>query len=145
MKTMRKNLILMTFVLPALLFYSVFVLISASGGFFYSLTNWNGLNPAYTMVGLANYREALGDDPVFIRSLFFTLKYVAAMVLLQNGIALALAFLVEGRKKDKSFFRTLFFMPNMISLIIGGYMWMFIFTKVLPFIAERTFLNFLDQ
>ncbi len=145
MKTLRKNLMLLTFVMPALIFYLVFVLVSASGGFFYSLTNWNGLNPAYNMVGLANYREALSDDPVFIRSLLFTLKYVIVMVVLQNGIALTLALLVEGRKKDKPFFRTLFFMPNMISLIIGGYMWMFIFTKVLPFIAELTFLNFLDQ
>lgn len=145
MKTTRKNLTLLTFVMPALLFYTVFVLVSASGGFYYSLTNWNGLNPAYTMVGIENYREALTDDPVFIRSLLFTLKYVVAMVVLQNGLALALAMLVEGRRKDKPFFRTLFFMPNMISLIIGGYMWMFIFTKVLPFIAEKTFLNFLDQ
>jgi raffinose/stachyose/melibiose transport system permease protein len=36
-------------------------------------------------------------------------------------------------------------MPNMISLIIGGFMWMFIFTKVLPSIVERTGLGFLDQ
>jgi len=145
MKRLRENTILLTFVLPAFLFYFLFVLVSASGGLYYSLTNWNLLNRSYDMVGLANYVEALTDDPVFIQSLLFTLKYVGAMVVLQNGLALLLAVLVEGRKKDKPFFRTLFFMPNMLSLIIGGFMWMFIFTRVLPYVAEHTALKFLDQ
>lgn len=145
MKRLRENAILLTFVLPAFLFYFLFVLVSASGGIYYSLTNWNLLNRSHDMVGLANYVEALTDDPVFIQALLFTLKYVGAMVVLQNGLALLLAVLVEGRKKDKPFFRTLFFMPNMLSLIIGGFMWMFIFTRVLPYIAEHTALKFLDQ
>lgn len=145
MKRSRENAKLLTFVLPAFLFYFLFVLVSASGGIFYSLTNWNLLNRSYNMVGLSNYVEALTDDPVFIQALLFTLKYVGAMVVLQNGLALFLAVLVEGRKKDKPFFRTLFFMPNMLSLIIGGFMWMFIFTRVLPYLAGHTVLKFLDQ
>jgi raffinose/stachyose/melibiose transport system permease protein len=145
MKRLRENAILLTFVLPAFLFYFLFVLVSASGGIYYSLTNWNLLNRSFDMVGMANYVEALTDDPVFIQALLFTLKYVGAMVLLQNGLALLLAVLVEGRRRDKSFFRTLFFMPNMLSLIIGGFMWMFIFTRVLPYLAEHTVLKFLDQ
>lgn len=145
MKRLRENAILLTFVLPAFLFYFLFVLVSASGGIYYSLTNWNLLNRSFDVVGMANYVEALTDDPVFIQALLFTLKYVGAMVVLQNGLALLLAVLVEGRKKDKSFFRTLFFMPNMLSLIIGGFMWMFIFTRVLPYLAEHTVLKFLDQ
>jgi raffinose/stachyose/melibiose transport system permease protein len=145
MKRLRENAILLTFVLPAFLFYFLFVLVSASGGIYYSLTNWNLLNRSFDVVGMANYVEALTDDPVFIQALLFTLKYVGAMVLLQNGLALLLAVLVEGRRRDKSFFRTLFFMPNMLSLIIGGFMWMFIFTRVLPYLAEHTVLKFLDQ
>lgn len=141
----KKKLIMLLFVMPALLFYTAFVLLPASGGFWYSLTNWNGLNPTYKMVGLSNYVEALTDDLYFINSLLFTLKFVFFMVLLQNTIALLLAVLVESRQKSKGLLRTIFFMPNMISMIIGGFIWMFIFTEVLPFIAANTIFKFLDQ
>jgi len=144
-KKRREALILIAFVSPAFLFYLIYVLVPAGGGFWYSLTNWNGLNPTYELVGFSNYREALLEDKVFLKSIFFTLKYVVFMVVLQNVIALTLAALIESRKKTKVLFRTICFMPNMISLIIGGLMWMFIFTKVLPIIAENTGMLFLDQ
>jgi raffinose/stachyose/melibiose transport system permease protein len=144
-KKQKDIIMLLAFTAPALIFYLIFVLAPAAGGMWYSLTDWNGLNPTYNMVGFANYKEALFDDMVFKKSILFTLKYVGYMVVLQNVIALFLAVLIESRKKTKMFFRTICFMPNMISLIIGGLMWMFIFTKVLPFIAENTFMKFLDQ
>ncbi|MCL6603875.1 MAG: sugar ABC transporter permease [Paenibacillus sp.] len=127
------------------MFYVVFTIAPAFGGVWYSLTNWNGLNPTYQMVGFSNYNEALGNDPYFIKSIGFTLKYVIVMVVLQNVIALLLAVFVESRRKSKVLFRTIFFMPNMLSLIIGGFMWVFIFTKVLPVIAKKTGLLLLDQ
>jgi raffinose/stachyose/melibiose transport system permease protein len=146
MSKKKKDIVmLLAFTAPALVFYLMFVLAPAAGGMWYSLTDWNGLNPTYNMVGFANYKEAVFDDIVFKNSVLFTLKYVGYMVVLQNVIALFLAVLIESRKKTKMFFRTICFMPNMISLIIGGLMWMFIFTKVLPFIAENTFMKFLDQ
>ena len=144
-KHWRNQGTMLLFVLPALLFYAAFVLVPAIGGFWYSLTDWNGLNPTYRMVGWSNYVEALTADRYFIQSLLFTLRFVFYMVVLQNLIALLLAVLVESRNKGRILLRTLFFMPNMISMIIGGFMWMFIFTRVLPFIADQTILAFLDQ
>ena len=141
----KQSIILLAFVLPALLFYAVFTIAPAFGGVWYSLTNWNGLNPTYQMVGFSNYIEALGNDPYFIKSIWFTFKYVILMVVLQNAIALLLAVFVESRRRSKVLFRTIFFMPNMLSLIIGGFMWVFIFTKVLPVIAEKTGWLLLDQ
>ena len=141
----KQTVTLLLFVLPALLFYAAFMLASTFGGVWYSLTNWNGLNPTYKMVGFANYIEALTEDPDFLKSILFTLKYVIFMVILQNVIALLLAVLVESRRRSKVGFRTIFFMPNMISMIIGGFMWMFIFTKVLSFIGQHTVLHFLDH
>lgn len=141
----KRTVILLAFILPALLFYTVFVLAPAFGGVWYSLTDWNGVNPAYRLVGFANYREALTNDDYFLDSIGFTLKYVVCMVVLQNALAILLAVLIESRRRSKSFFRTVFFMPNMISLIIGGIMWLFIFTKVLPYLAVHTGMFFLDQ
>jgi len=144
-KNVKQVIILLAFVFPAILFYFVFVLAPTFGGVWYSLTNWNGLNPTYNLVGFSNYIEALTDDPYFLDSIWFTLKYVIFMVVLANFIAILLAVLIETQKRGKVWFRTIFFMPNMISLIIGGFMWMFIFTKVLPYIAENTIFHFLDQ
>jgi len=133
------------FVMPALLFYILFVLIPAAGGVWYGMTNWNGLNPDYRFVGLSNYVEALTEDRVFLDSVLFTLKYVFFMVVLQNALALLLAVLIEGRKQGKVLFRTTLFMPNMISMVIGGFVWLFIFTQVLPEIARSGIFSFLDQ
>ncbi|MFC5529704.1 carbohydrate ABC transporter permease [Cohnella yongneupensis] len=141
----RRAVTLIAFIFPALLFYAVFTLAPAFGGAWYSLTDWNGLNPTYHMVGFSNYTEAFTQDGSFIDSIWFTLKYVIFMVILQNVISLALAVFVESRGRSKVWFRTIFFMPNMISLIIGGFMWMFIFTKVLPVVAAKLGLRFLDQ
>ncbi|WP_040951846.1 carbohydrate ABC transporter permease [Gorillibacterium massiliense] len=141
----KRTVILLAFVFPALLFYAVFVLAPAFGGVWYSLTDWNGVNPHYRMVGFANYIEAITDDTYFLQAIWFTLKYVVCMVVLQNVLAILLAVLIETRRRSKAFFRTVFFMPNMISLIIGGFMWLFIFTKVLPYIAGHTGLTFLDR
>lgn len=142
--TWRKTWMLLAFVVPALAFYATFTLAPAIGGMWYSLTDWNGLNPVYRMVGLANYMEAVSDR-FFLRSLGFTAKFVMYMLVLQNVLAILLAVLVEAMGRSKVWFRTIFFMPNMLSLIIGGFMWMFIFTRVFPYLAGKTGWAFLDQ
>ncbi|AZK48534.1 carbohydrate ABC transporter permease [Paenibacillus lentus] len=144
-KGYRKYLSFFAFLAPAFIIYTIFLLIPTLGGMFYSLTDWNGLNPAYDFVGFANFVEILRADPDFLNSLWFTLKYVVIMVVLQNVFALFLAVLIESKRRSKGFFRTIFFMPNMISLIISAFMWSFVFTQVLPQIAEKTMLTFLDQ
>ncbi|MGL1890150.1 MAG: sugar ABC transporter permease [Spirochaetaceae bacterium] len=140
-----ESLKLFAFICPALIFYTLFVLIPAFGGIWYSFTNWNGLNPNYKIVGLSNYIEIITEDKYFIKSIIFTLKFVIYMVILQNVLALLLALLIENRKKSKFVFRTLFFMPNMISMIISGFIWMFIFTKVLPGVSGDGIFSFLNQ
>ncbi len=141
MKKSNRNLTL--FILPALLFYAIFTLAPAFGGIWYSFTNWNGLNPNYELIGFRNF-EVLLKDKNFFNSIWFTVKFVGIMVVLQNVIALSLAVLIETRMKTKTLFRTLAFMPNMISMIIGGFMWMFIFTRALPTIANMLNIAALD-
>lgn len=145
MKGKRKeNLTLVVFVLPAFIVYAVFKLWPSIIGLYYGMTNWNGLKKTYDFVGLANYIEVF-QDTYFLDSIWFTFKYVIVMVLVANLIALTLAVLIESRRRAKGLLRTVFYMPNMISMVIGGYMWMFIFTQVIYYIADNTSLKFLDQ
>lgn len=143
-KKTHPNLKLLLFCAPALLVYFIFKLYPAVSGIFYALTDWNGLNKTFHFVGLSNFVEIM-EDTYFWKSILFTLKYVAATLVLSNVAALVLAVAIESRPKGKSFFRTVFYMPNMISMVIGGYMWMFIFTKVLYYMADNWGWKILDK
>jgi raffinose/stachyose/melibiose transport system permease protein len=140
----KENRILLVYVLPALIVYLLFKLYPAILGFYYSLTDWNGIDQSYEMIGWANFKE-LFADVYFWESIQFTLKYVVVILVISNVLALLLAVLIESRAKGRGLFRTLFYMPNMISMIIGGYMWVFIFTRVIYYLADNWGLAFLDQ
>jgi raffinose/stachyose/melibiose transport system permease protein len=132
------------FIGPAFIFYLAFMLIPSIGAGYYSLTNWNGLARVSSFIGFDNYVEAFTEDPDFVNSIWFTLKYTAIVLVFQNVIALFLAVMIESRTRAKSFFRTIFFMPNMISLIISAFMWVFIFTIALPELSKYG-LSILNQ
>ena len=139
------SLSLLLFCAPAITFYLVFMFYPLLSAFFYSLTDWNGLFRTYNMVGLSNYIEAFTKDARFHHALSYTFRYVIAIVTIENVLALMIAMLVENRRKAKGLFRTLFFMPNILSIYIGSLMWLFIFTRIFPQIAERSVFTFLDQ
>jgi raffinose/stachyose/melibiose transport system permease protein len=140
----RENLSLLIFVAPAFIVYFIFKLYPTISGVYYSMTSWNGLTKTKQFIGLANYIEIFSDT-YFWRSMLFTSKYVVVMLLVANIAALCLAVAIESRSKAKGFFRTLFCMPNMISMIIGGYMWNFIFTKVLYYLADHWGMTIFDK
>jgi raffinose/stachyose/melibiose transport system permease protein len=143
-KRYHSNRWLILFVLPAFTLYAIFVLVPAFGGIYYSMTNWNGLNPTYSYVGFSNYRELIQDEN-FLNSIRFTAKYVLYMVILQNGIALGLALFIESVRRGRIIFRTIYFFPNMISMIIGAFIWVFIFTRLMPYAADVLSLECLRQ
>ena len=144
-KTRQQNRSLLLFTLPALIVYALFKLYPAFSGIFYAMTDWNGINKTWSFIGLANFARVLKDE-YFWQSILFTFKYVAVMVVVANVIALTLAVAIETRRHARGVFRTVFYMPNMISMVIGGYMWMFIFTKVLYYLADNyNGFSFLDH
>ena len=140
----KKNIILLLFCAPALTVYILFKLYPAVTGMFYALTNWNGLKKESEFIGLLNFVEIFSDH-YFWNSVLFTFKYTIAMVIVSNIVALALAVAVESRRRTKALFRTVLYMPNMISLVIGGYMWMFILTKVFYYLADSWGWRFLEH
>lgn len=141
----RKNLVLLACVAPAFICFAVVKLIPSISGFWYSLTNWNGINPNKNFIGLANFIEIFSSDAAFWGTFLFTLRYTLWAVLLINLTALAFAVAIESLGKTKSLFRTLFYLPNMISLIIGGYMWNFIFTQVVYHFSDVWGWAFFDR
>ncbi len=139
------NMQVLLFVAPAFTVFAVIKLVPAVLGLGYSLTNWNGIYPDHRFIGLDNFIELFTQDSDFWTALGFTLRYGIWIVLLTNLAALGLALAVESLKKNKGLFRTIFYLPNMISMIIGGYMWNFVFTQVVYHFVDSWGWSFLDH
>ncbi len=141
----KPNMRVLLFAAPAFIVFAAIKLVPAALGLGYSLTNWNGINPDHRFIGFANFIELFTQDGDFWTALGFTLRYGIWIVLLTNLAALGLALAVESLKKGKGLFRTIFYLPNMMSMIIGGYMWNFVFTQVVYHFVDNWGWGFLDH
>lgn len=83
-----------------------------------------------TFNGIDNYIKAFGDK-TFLSSFAFTLVFTIVSVLLINLIAFTVAFFLTRGIKGSNFFRTIFFMPNLIGGIVLGYLWKIILDAVI--------------
>jgi len=70
--------------------------------------------------------------------MLLTLRYVFVSVLLVNLVAFLLAYLLTNGIKGQNFFRAGFFTPNLIGGVILGFIWQFIFQRILPTLGKDT-------
>ncbi len=132
------------FLAPSLLGLIIVLFIPLVMGGYYSLTDWDGTMVS-RFLGLHNYIIAF-QDPTFINSLVFTAKFTIVSVILINVIALAFAQLVTQKLgRWNTFFRTVFFMPNLIGGIVLGFIWQFIFNKAFQGIGDATGIHFFQN
>lgn len=130
-----------TFIGPALLFFTAMVIIPFISGIWYSMTDWNGISSKMSFVGLKNYITLISDT-YFMKALWFTLLFTAAVIVLANLLAFVLALLLTSAMKLRNVFRAVFFLPNVISGLILGFIWQFIFVKVFAAIGDATHIGF---
>lgn len=130
-----KNLCI--FALPGCLVFGAVVIVPFLYGFYLTLTDWDGVSKVKNMVGLANYASVFRDTG-FWSSLELTLKYVVISVVLVNAVAFLLAYALTNGLKGQNFFRTGFFTPNLIGGVVLGFIWQFVFSRVLVNFGEST-------
>lgn len=121
--------------LPALILFMVFHTIPLFEGIFYSFTNWKGYGK-FDMVGLKNYMNLLKDSNIF-SAYAFTNKFSVISTILVNIISLGLAVALNANIKFKNFLRGLYFVPNILSVLIVGYIFNYMFTYLVPDIATK--------
>jgi ABC-type sugar transport system permease subunit len=126
------------FLLPALVIFTAFVIYPIVGSLYYSLTDWDGLAPSPHFVGLANFQQLLSDPTVFI-NVKNTLIFAAGVMVVQNGVALLLALILDGFLRRLTFLRVLFLIPAMFSALAIGYTWSYIYSPTFGFLD--TFLS----
>ncbi|MDA3812402.1 MAG: sugar ABC transporter permease [Spirochaetaceae bacterium] len=137
-KKLNESAVFAIFTIPALICILLSVEIPFLMSVGYSFTKWNGLDKIPEFIGLENYREALFHDPDMLRALIFTISLTLATVILINIIALALAVLLDRDIRGMNALRAAFYIPNIISLIIIGYVWRFIFSQGFDSLYELT-------
>lgn len=111
------------FLLPDLLGLTAFVVAPILGAFYISFHRWTGIGERQ-WIGLGNY-ETLAGDAVFLSSLKITAVYTLTFVPLLFVLSLALALLVNQGLKLTGFFRSAFFAPFMVSLVVASVIWGF--------------------
>lgn len=128
---------------PAIIFFTLIVFIPFIGGMMYSFTSWNGVSDNITYVGFDNIIN-LAKDESFIESFWFTTRFTLASVIISNGFGLLLALILTKALKSAKILRTVFFIPNVISGLLLGFIWQFIFVKGFASVGELTGLAFFN-
>ncbi|AUZ27764.1 carbohydrate ABC transporter permease [Bacillus cabrialesii] len=115
------------FLVPALVFL-LFVYIPIFENVFLSLFQWSSFSPEKTFIGLKNYVE-LFHDPVFYQALTNNVLYAVISIICQVFGGLILAAVLEDKlvRKWSPFFRTVFFLPVVISMTVIALLFDFIY------------------
>lgn len=124
-RRLQDNLTIFLFLLPGLILFLVFVIYPIFQSIYYSMFNWKGFGPAEDFVGLDNFKNILGDK-VFMIALRNAFLLIVFSLLLQLPLSLILAVMVGRDLPGRAFFRTIFFMPYVISEVITAIMWLFL-------------------
>jgi raffinose/stachyose/melibiose transport system permease protein len=114
-----KGMTIVLFLAPALILYTLMVLVPMVQAAQYSFFRWNGLGDLTNFVGLDNYTRALNSEP-FRRAIGNNLLIVVLSLGIQIPFSLMLAMLLNGHFPGRTVFRLIFFLPYVISEAITG-------------------------
>lgn len=131
-------------VLPGMLIFTIGLIVPMLLGLRYSFTSWNGFTRQLPWVGFANYLNIFHDHYA-LNAWWFTIKFTVLNTIIQNVFALLFAVILDGGLKAKKFYRTVLFIPCLVSSVIVGFVWLRMFSDVLPALnaALGTHINFL--
>ncbi len=125
------------FLAPSLIAFCIVVIIPTCIGFFYSLTNWNGIvGSDIKFVGFQNFIDIFTRDDSFVHAFLFTALFSVCAVVLVNLVGFALALLVTQKFRGATLLRGIFFMPNMIGGLLILTVWQMSGYMMIVYIAQ---------
>ena len=125
----HKYRLIVPFLLPAVILYGLFVLWPYGQAIYLSFTSWRGVSPNKPWVGLDNYERLFSDDR-FLEALSRNAQLLVVLPLVTIAIGLTFAALfTQGKQaiRGASFYRIVFFFPQVISAVIVGILWSYIY------------------
>lgn len=127
---------------PALLLFVTLHTVPVVTGMFFSLTDYAGYGK-WDFVGLQNYVSLFRDDRV-LASYGFTFLFAITTTVVVNVLALGIAMLLNARIRFRTAFRGIFFIPNVLAILIIGYVFNFIFSNSLPLLGQSLGIDWLS-
>lgn len=112
--------------MPALFIYGLFTLVPLISGIWLSLLRWDGIQPA-TFVATRNF-ERLFDDEKLLSALMHNLQYAVGTVSGKIILSLGLALLLNQAIRWQGFYRTALFTPVVMSFVVVGILWTWIYS-----------------
>ncbi len=127
MKRKKDTIKFFLFISPWIIGFLLFILIPMGMSLYYSFTDWDVLTKE-SFVGMANY-AGLFQDPLFYKSLQVTGVYTLITVPLNVFLSLMTAILLNMEGRFMAFFRTLYYIPAVLSAVVVAILWQWIFNS----------------
>ncbi|MCA0981197.1 carbohydrate ABC transporter permease [Exiguobacterium aestuarii] len=116
---MKQNLIGWAFVAPTVLFVIAFIYYGIFYNAYHSLFSWDGISFEKVYVGFENFARMF-QDPEFYNALKNTGIFTILTVTIQAGLGLVLAYLLHTKGAGRTFFKSVFFFPVVLSPVVLG-------------------------
>lgn len=139
----RSSIVFYLMAFPAAILFFFFHTLPVFEGIFYSFTNWKGFG-SYQFVGFSNFIK-LFHDPQVLHTYLFTFKFAIVTVVITNIISLVIALGLNAKIKFRQTLRAVYFVPNILSVIVVSYIFNYIFAYLEPSIAKQLGLTTLAQ
>ncbi len=116
-----RGLQITAFLLPVMILFAMFFLFPLIFTAGTSVTKWKGIgDPVFN--GFANYQRLFGDE-TFLLAIRNNVIWALASGFIQVPLALLVAIILTRKPKGWKFFRTAYFLPNVISTVAIAMMW----------------------
>ncbi len=132
----RNRIVYFLMSLPAAALYAVFFIMPLISGVAYSLFDWNGISRSKNFIGLANYASLFSDRKI-ARTATFTVEYTIVMLIGVLVLGLAIALMLNTVIRGRGFYRTMYFLPAVLSTVTVALIWNQLFTNALPQIGKQ--------
>ena len=131
MNEKKKNAFLSyLFLLPSLIVFTFFMFIPLLRTLYLSFFDWNMIKPVKTFVGFDNYINVL-NDPNITKIVGNTAIYIFILLIINFIAPYVLSFILSAViKKGKGFYKSTFFLPSVISLVVGSILYIWILNPI---------------
>lgn len=130
----QRNIFILSFILPTLILYALFMVYPIIQALYYSLFDWSGSSENKDFIGLKNFVDLM-HDPIMWQAIgndyFLVAGKMIGIMVLATFFAVSLT---RFRLKFALFFRSIFFIPNIISVVVIGVLWAFIYNPQIGFL-----------
>ena len=130
----KSELVDLSFLMPAFLVLLFVILIPLVLGVQFTFTNWDGISAVKEYVGFKNFNTVFHDKDLLV-PIKNTAIFTVVTVVCVNLIGLGLALLVNKELKGLNIFKSIIFIPLVISLVLVSQMWMYVYNDFFSFLG----------